>query len=281
MGGHYIKGRATSANWAWRLAAFAALVVPLAVVFFRLALLDLSTLSWALVAGVGFAALALLLALYAIARVWTLGEAGGGRAAGALAVALLTCLPFGLAAYLFAQNPRGSIAETAGLAATATLPEPASEGGGVLPGRDFQATASMVYGAARTAMADRGIDILDVATATTPSIGSDDLGVSGTVPVPVPTPRGSVDASQTYDRFAELDADEYTITGVAFAPLLALPSDVTVRIVEENGETYVDMRSASRTVENDFGVNRRIVQSFFASLDEAMNVLEGVTAEGG
>lgn len=280
MGGHYITGRAASADWAWRLAAFSTLLVPLSILFFRLRLLDLPTLTWSLGLAMAGLALGLLFAVYAMARIWILGEDGGGRSLAALALALAAAAPFVFVAHLVSQAPLGNAARTAGFAAPGAFARSAETGSAVLPGRDFQAAASIVYGAARTALADEGMTVVDVSTPTTPLLGSDDLGVSGTVLVPVPTPRDSVDRERAYDPLSDLDSDDYTVTAVAFAPIFGFPSDVTVRIVEEEGETFVDVRSVSRTIANDGGLNRRIVEGFLESLEAAMNVLEGVTPEG-
>ncbi|WP_062211479.1 DUF1499 domain-containing protein [Aureimonas sp. AU12] len=285
MAGHYLRTRARSAGIAWSLGAFALVLIPVSIAFFRLHLLDQETLSWSLALAALLALTGLLLAIYAIARVWHRGAYGGGRAVAAFAVGCLAVLPFVGIAALFAEYPDGNAAETTGLttaAATvsdmpAAMPDAAAKD--VLVGQDFRATASVVYGAARTAIEASGMEIVDVATSAMPRADDADLGVSGTVLVPLPTPRDSVDPAEPYDRFAVPDADEYTIQAIAYSPILALPSDVTIRIAEDGDTTFVDMRSASRTLERDLGQNRRIVQGFFTRLEAAMNVLEGVTPE--
>jgi hypothetical protein len=209
---------------------------------------------------------------------------GGGRAVAALIVGCLAALPFVGLGSLFARYPEGNFAETIGLASGAVSPASAGSsptgGTDVLVGRDFQATATVVYGAVRIAMAASGMEIEDVETSATPRPAPGDLGVTGTISAPIPTPRSTVDPTQPVDRFAGLDADEFTIRGTAYMPILALPSDVTIRIVEDGNTTYVDMRSQSRVLERDLGQNRRIVQGFLARLESSMDVLEGVTPEG-
>ncbi len=80
----------------------------------------------------------------------------------------------------------------------------------------------------------------------TPPRDSEDLGVSGTVAVPIPTLRGSI-AAEPQDRFALKDAREYTIQAVAYAPIFAFPSDVTIRIAEEGAQTFIDMHPPRAT----------------------------------
>ncbi|MBB3949697.1 DUF1499 domain-containing protein [Aureimonas jatrophae] len=278
MAGHYIVGRTKTADWAWSCAAFAPAVMISAIVLFRLTVLDEETLSWSFALAAALVAAGFVLALVACGIVWHRGKHGGGRATAALTVALVAAAPFALLGWLYSQYPTGNSAATTGLEQPVTSGDP---NGGVRPlvGRDFQATASTVYGAARTAFEGSGIAIVDVGTSSLPRPAAGDLGVSGLVTTPVPTPRDSIDPTQPFDRFAGLDATDYTIQGVATVPILGSPSDVVVRIQEDNGETYVDMTSRSRTLPLDLGQNRRIIEGFMARLEEAMNVLEGVTPE--
>lgn len=280
MAGHYIRARARTAGWAWGVAAFSLILIPVGIVLFRLKLLDLPNLSWTLLLAGGLAAFGLLLALAAIAVVWRKGATGGGRAVAALMVAILALLPFGGAAYLQHRFPEGAGAETAGLAEEALVPLPVvpSATSSVLPGRDYQATASMVYEAARATLEEQGIEIADVETSSTPPRDSEDLGISGTVLVPVPTLRGSLAATPS-DPFDVKDAREYTIAAVAYAPLFAFPSDVTIRITEDGAQTFIDMRSVSRDLPRDWGQNRRIITAFLDGVDTAMRTAEGIVPE--
>ena len=60
--------------------------------------------------------------------------------------------------------------------------------------------------------------------------------------------------------------------------LFALPSDVTIRLVQEGGETFVDLRAVSRATGLDLGQNRRFIEAFLADLDLAMSGLETIDA---
>ncbi|WP_082666011.1 DUF1499 domain-containing protein [Aureimonas sp. AU4] len=278
MAGHYIVGRTRTAGWAWAFSMFAPAVMVSAVVLFRLAVLDETSLSWSFALAAALVSAGFVLALMACIIVWHSGRHGGGRATAALAIALIAAAPFAVAAWLYTQYPTGNSAATTGL--DQAVPAGASgDDTRPLVGRDFQATASTVYGAARTALEGSGIRIVDVATSSLARPSDGDLGVSGLVAAPIPTPRDSVDPEEPFDRFAGIDATDYTIQGVATVPIFGFKSDVVVRIQEENGETYVDMTSRSRTLPLDLGQNRRIIEGFMARLEDAMNVLEGVTPE--
>lgn len=285
MAGHYLTGRSRSATWAWNLSIFALTLLPVSVVFFRLRVLDQSILSLSLLLAGGIAALGLCLAFVAILVIWQSGARGGGRAVAALMVGGLAAAPFLGAAYLFSKYPTGHSAETTGMnqVGSEAGPVPISTVDGVLVGRDFQATAATVYQAARTAMEKSGMTLSDVRTPDMARLEGPDLGVSGTVTIPIPTLRDSLNLDEAEDEpsdpFADLDSDDYTIQAVGYAPLFAFPSDVTIRIVENDGTTYVDLRSVSRDLQRDLGQNRRLIQGFLDRLDEAMKVLEGVSPE--
>lgn len=280
MAGHYLRTRARTAGWAWSVAAFSLILIPVGILLFRLKLLDLDNLSWTLLLAGGLASAGLLLAVAAISKVWRKGAVGGGRAVAALVVAAVALLPFGGAAYLYRLFPDGASAETAGLGDASLAPVAATSGTSqaLVPGRDYQATASMVYEAARATMEQQGIEITDVQSSLTPPRDSDDLGISGTVRVPIPTLRGSIGAEPP-DPFAIKDARDYTIQAVAYAPVFGFASDVTIRIAEEGAQTFIDMRSASRDLDRDLGQNRRVIVSFLNGVDEAMRAAEGIVPE--
>ena len=63
-----------------------------------------------------------------------------------------------------------------------------------------------------------------------------------------------------------------TIELVARSFILGFPADIAIRITDEGGATFVDMRSVSRYGRHDLGENARRVASFMADLDAAMAV---------
>ena len=297
MSGHYIRKRLRTALWAWRSAVFAALLLAAAVLVYRLGALDFAALKILAALAAGLVGLAILMALGGLVRVWRSGLEGGGRAVAALFAGLAVALPFAFLGYLALDYPLTNEAETDGMLAADTLsedsigeaapagaaaePAPAAEGGAADPvasGRRFQAAAAQVYAVTRLVLADEGWEMTAVAAGApeeSDEEASEDLGISGSVDIPLPTARSSVDPEAPGDPFAREDSDEYSVKAVAKSPLLALPSDVTIRIVEDGAETFVDLRSTSRTVAWDLGQNQRFIEDFLARLDEGM---AGVTA---
>ncbi len=53
-------------------------------------------------------------------------------------------------------------------------------------------------------------------------------------------------------------------------PIIALPSDIAIRIEPVDDENFVDMRSASRYGSHDLGANAWLVRSFLVELDEVL-----------
>lgn len=289
LAGHYIRKRLRTAGWARQIAVFSGLLLIAGILVYRLGGVDFTALEAVLRLVGALVFLALLLALSGLAKVWRSGHEGGGKAAGALFVGLIVAMPFVGAALLAYESPRVSHAETDGMLAVdiadgASLAEalPAATGSPVLDGRQFQARAAQVYVLVRTVLADEGWTLVDVATADPeeePAPENGDLGTSGTVDIPLPQPRDPAALAKA-DPFARPESREYTIRALATGPILALPSDVVIRIAEDDDQTYVDLRSTSTMVEWDLGQNRRFVEAFLAALDTAMASLVAIGPVG-
>ena len=97
-----------------------------------------------------------------------------------------------------------------------------------------------------------------------------DLGISGTVDIPRADAARRAVAEAGVDPLDQPDATRLRHRGRRHGPILALPSDITIRIVEDGPETFVDLRSASRDVAWDLGQNRRFIEDFLTRLDTAM-----------
>ncbi|MBC8130181.1 MAG: DUF1499 domain-containing protein [Rhizobiaceae bacterium] len=299
--GHYLRKRLRSPRWARRGAMFSGLLLVVSILVYRLGGIDFTALKAAFVVVLGLAGLSFLIALVALIRVWRGGHEGGGPAVGAVFAALLVAAPFAFIVYLAARSPQTNTAESDGMLAADIVagasigealganpaadaafpllrtPEPQSQ----VTSRRFQARAAQVYAVARTVLAAKGWELVAVdAGEPEASDQGDDLGISGTVDVPLPTPRSSIDLAAASDPFARADADAYMLQAVATSWILALPSEMTIRIVEDGTETFVDMRSTSRAVARDLGQNRRYVDGFLTALDEAMAGIAAIVPPG-
>ncbi|KAA0972505.1 DUF1499 domain-containing protein [Aureimonas fodinaquatilis] len=269
MAGHYIRKRVWAADWSFFLVAFSGALLLTGFAFFRASMSDRLVFAYTVIAVAGFLALGLLLSFYSIAQVWRRGGYGGGRAIAALFLGLIVAAPFVGGGILAYEYPTGNSARTAGLV-NETEAE-IQEGGALMLGRDFPATAREVYQASRQVLDDLRWRVVEVESASLPELENGDLGVSGTVSVPLPTLRSSIPADTEYDRFAQIDAEEYDITAEAFAPLFHFASDVAIRIQEDSGTTFVDVQATSRDVPRDLGQNRRFIDAFLMRLEAVMS----------
>ncbi|WP_162244665.1 DUF1499 domain-containing protein [Aureimonas sp. Leaf454] len=273
--GHYIRKRLRLAGAARSLAGFSLVFLAAGIVAYRLDVVDFEALKGVLVVAFAMAAAALVIALVGLARVWRSGYQGGGVAIGAVALSLLTLAPFVLAGILAYDNPGVAQSSSEGMqAAEIGAPvEPAEASPDAPPpitGRRYQATAAQVFGVTRLVLADLGWEVSTVNAAAPLDEEDGDLGVSGTVDVPIPTPRDTEGAQAQVDPLDQPDSTDYAIEATATGPVLALPSDITIRIVEDGSESFVDLRSASRSVAWDLGQNRRFIEDFLTRLDLAM-----------
>lgn len=300
VSGHYLRKRLRLAGFARRLAAFALILLVTSLAIYRLGAIVPQALIGLLLLTAGIAALALLISFYGLVRVWFQGVTGGGAALGAFVLALIGLSPFAYTAYLAAVNPRTNAAYTDGMdpdgaadavevqttpadAPVAAAPEATPEQPSVIPGRRFVADAPRVYAAARVVLNDLGWQVGGVvaegpasAVAAVPELAGGDLGVSGAGDIPIPTARAEIDAEAASDPLDRPDSEQYRISAVARDLLFALPSDISIRIVQEGDESFVDLQSVSRSIDIDFGQNRRFIERFLEDLDTAMAGLETV-----
>lgn len=263
--GVILERRSRSTWWSRRIAVFAAVLFAMAALCHRYALIDTVTLFW-IVGGVGtLAVLGLGLAAAGLSRIWREGDLGTRDGVIGVLVALLVLAPFFVSGYRFfaypalndvstdlVDPPRFTFLQAArtpqmnpfgpiGEAAATVQQERYPE----ITGRRYDLAADRILGIVRQLTADRGWTVVYA-----PNIAREE---------PV--------------------AGDATFEAVAYSLLLAIPSDVAIRIVDEQGSTYVDMRSASRYGLHDFGDNARRIDAFLSDLDTEAALQAGVTVE--
>ncbi|MBO0662322.1 DUF1499 domain-containing protein [Jiella sp. MQZ9-1] len=287
--GHYEKKRLRLAGFARWLGLFAIVLVAVAFATFRMGGIEFRALAGLLLLSAALAFIALSIAIYGVTRVWFAGLQGGAKAIGAFAFALVALVPFGFAADLALDNPRANLAYTEGLepdmvaemisADARQMPGwqraiSAEDPPSVVTGRRYGAAAPEIYKAVRQVLADKGwpVDAVTVGDPDdqTAATDSENLGVSGTVLAPIPTARAEAEKLSEADLAGTQDSDQYRIAATARDIVLAMPSTVEIRIVQDGNETYVDARSTSQKMTIDFGQNRRFLESFFDALDTAL-----------
>ena len=289
VSGHFFRKRLRLAGFARWLGLFALVLVLVGCIVFRLGGIDAQALASLLILSAAMAAVALVIAVWGLVRVWFAGLLGGGKAIAAFVLSVLALAPFAFAAWLVVENPRTNVAYTDGMVPDAVAdvietpnhtvprwqrainPEDAPS---IVTGRRYLAAAPEIYKAVRLVLAEKGWKVGDVVVgdpdAQPEATDSGDLGVSGTVDIPVPTPRAEAEQLSAADLAGTRESDQYRLDTTARDWLSGLSSSVAIRIVEDGSETFVDARSTSQNMEIDLGQNRRFLESFLADLDEAL-----------
>jgi len=252
---HEVRGRwgkrsrlaASSRRAAW----FAALLFVLSAIGHRSGLVETPAFLAVLGLVAVLAALALLLGMVALVRIWNSGDRGGSDALKAALIAAIVLLPFaGSAARAFTMPALSDISTDTEAPPTLSDDDP----GDPFPPeqRDLQAAAYPKVAGRR---------------------------------YPIPLER-AIEAVQTL--FQEngwelgeplVGPGEATLRATAFTLILGFPSDVAVRIADEGESSFVDMRSRSRFGDHDLGDNAARIEAFLAALDQATAIRAGAQGE--
>jgi hypothetical protein len=238
-----------SAPWARRLAVLSLAVALVAISAHWLMVLDTKGFAWSLFTAAGLALIAVFLAAVGLPRVWYYGYRGGRDLVKAFIVSGIVLVPFGLALFLAVTTPR--IADV-----SSDLDEPPVFA---------QALASRTKDMNRFATANDAWKSLQ--SAEYPEVAGRRYDI------PIENVRAAVEATMKERGWPITGpniigtGNRFNIETQVYSPVLALPSDVVVRLVEEGDSTFVDMRAASRYGDREFGINAGLVTSFLKDLD--------------
>jgi uncharacterized protein (DUF1499 family) len=250
--------RSRTAGWSRRFAAFSAVLLITAWLGHHFGLTETVAFLWVLAIVVVLAAMALLLAGFAFARLWSLGERGGRDIVIAVLIAALVLAPFGVIAYWAAAYPPLRDVSTD----LDDLPDlaPANETGigtnqRVAPTPGERQLQQQSY----PLVAGRRYDLpfSETVDAVETVVKRQGWRLEGPLPV--------VADGQT----------EVTIHALASSVLLDLPSDIAIRVRDDDDSTFVDMRSASRYGRLDLGDNAARIVSFLTELDQEIAAQAG------
>jgi uncharacterized protein (DUF1499 family) len=242
-----------AAIWSRKIAWFALAVTAVAVAFMRFGLVDVLPGAISLAAGLGLAALAVLMALAAFVRIWMEGRRGVGAAVKGLVLALL------ILAYPGFYALRGLTLPNLNDVSTDIDDPPAfsrsraalEARGGRLPPDPPRATRL----AQRAAYPQVAPLTLDVSREEAFELARKAAANRGWHVIETVPPGGRVGLGR-------LEAIDRTF-------LLRLPDDVTVRIRGRADGSRIDVRSASRLGTHDLGQNARRIRAY---LEEVSNL---------
>lgn len=242
-----------AARWSRRLAFFAAMLFVMSGLGHRFGRIDTVSFFWLLgiVGALGIAALCA--AAYGFSRLWERGEKAGRDSTVGTLLALIVLAPFILSAWRVVAFPgltdiSTDVIDPPALVLTARertgamnsiepmTPDTAELQLAAYPGvigRRYEVAPDLIVGA-----------IVSLARARGWTVRGDPAMAEG--------------------------QSELTIEMVAYTSFLGFPSDVSIRLIEEDASIYVDMRSASRYGRHDLGDNARRIESFLLALDAAV-----------
>jgi len=295
----YERPRSRSGAWAGRMGVFAILLFGFAATGQRFGMLQ--TDNFVAIAGLSlvFAALALLLGLIGLWRLWSVGAKGGRSSFWGIMLAMAVVIPSAIGAAQFIEKPYLHDISTDSVDEPQFLREPvfvqswlsrmvpprqepalavqaAAYPG--LTGRRYEGAIDRVSTAVATVLDQRGIAIvetdgfnpvvtpellepLDEEEIEESAVGSAPPPEILNPPLPMPAPRDPVSAAPL------LRPSRVVIQGEASTPVLAIKSDVVIRLIEEAETTRVDMRSSTRYAGHDLGLNARTIERFLTALD--------------
>ncbi|MET0942816.1 MAG: DUF1499 domain-containing protein [Mesorhizobium sp.] len=260
MTAHIEQQTARSAGWAYGTACFSAVLFATSALSHRFGFLETPGLIAVLALVAALAVLALVFAVISFPRVWNRGDHGGRNIAKGVIIALLVLVPFAVFAY------RGYTHPDLNDISTDTFAPPLFANAGQVRTLDMNPITPAFSAAAARLQAESYPEV-----------------VGRRYEMPIDRVLNAVLALveergwQIVESPATaLMSPEMTVEAVATTLVLALPSDVAIRLTDEGASTYVDMRSASRYGQRDFGDNAERIDSFLDELDAAMAAQVGV-----
>lgn len=288
--------RSRSAIWCQRLAVFLVPYFALVILLYRFEKID--TLQMFVLIAVGFmlAVISLVLALKAISELWNKGYRGGSQVVRGMVLTLLILLPFGYYTFLAIQHPLANDVSTnmfdppQYINATQFREERQDEGMNPVQEYDEEYARKMIIaypklqsrrypaGPERVLLAVRNI-IEENEWLLTGSQGISEISSSSTE---VGTTELADNAGEAAEEGAAVEEntqppEDITIEAIESTLIFGYENDLVIRIVSEEQNTLVDVRSSSRWGKHDFGYNAKLIESFLTQLDTA---LLGIAGEG-
>jgi len=242
-----------AAGWSRRMAAFSAVLLLTVWTGHHFGLVETPAFLWVLALVALLAALALLFAGWAFARLWNFGDRGGRDLTVGALVALVVLAPFAVASYWALTFPPLRDVSTD---LEAPPPLPGAEGSGPVttPGeRRLQAQAYPLVNGRR----------YDLPFAEALAMVQNVL-----------RRQGWTDAKTRPS--SDINVREVVITATASSFVLELPADVAIRVSGDEETSFIDMRSASRYGRHDLGDNADRIVRFLKELDQEVTGQTGL-----
>ena len=285
----------TAALWCQRCAVFLVPYFAVVIVLYRFEKVETAQL-FALL-GVGFliALTALVLAFRAVAELWSRGYRGGSKVVRGLFITIMVLLPFGYHAYLSLEHPLANDVSTDGfnppdyINAEDTRAQMADQGVNAVGNYDRPHALTILSSYPQLQPRRYPAGPERVLEAVRFIIQENEWPITGSQGIPEARPEVTDEELEDNKAQGDDEPDQESVDDAAEVPddiyleflertlVFGFENDVVVRIVSEDRNTVVDIRSSSRWGSHDFGYNARLIGSFLSQLDEA---LLGIAGEG-
>ncbi len=291
MAGIYERKMSNAAVWCQRFAFFLVPYFALIILLHRFAKIETLQVFSLLALGFVVAILALVLAIRAGTELWYKGNKGGRATVRGTFLATLVLIPFAYHAYLALSNPIAHDIATDTFNppdyVTASITRVPGNVEGMNPVEEYTLeyadTIVLAYPRLKSRRYPAGPErVLEAVKAI---FADNEWPMTGTIGVPESKPESDeelADHSDSQDQEGnaleggETPAD-ILLEALVESTVFGFKHDVVVRIVSEDENTLVDIRSSSRFGTHDFGYNARLIEAFLHQLDTA---LLGIAGEG-
>ncbi|MDO9415809.1 DUF1499 domain-containing protein [Pararhizobium sp.] len=301
----YERPYSHAAHWARHIALFAFLLLCASVLFHRFGPLTTPHLLALMAVSIGLAAIAVILALIGLVRLWQVAAKGGFAAFTAVLLSLLPLGMIGLATVAYFTRPAIHDVSTDLADAPPWIVTPKADQGWLQPqaavtsadraaqlaaypaltGRRYDGALDRVLLGVRTVAEKTGLKITQERGAENAAADLEDMVINPetslpeektaekklqTVPVPLDRPQSGPQAGDIPIR-----PNEILLQGEWRTLVIGFRLDVVIRLREEAETTFVDLRVASRYGTHDLGGAAGYADQYLRALDAELLGIAG------
>lgn len=296
MAAYIEERRSKAAIWCLRLAMFLIPFFVLVILLYRFAKID--TIQMFILISFGFliALLSLVFAFKAISELWKKGYRGGSQVIKGMIITILVLMPFGYQAFLAMQHPLANDVSTdmlnppEYLNADQMRANNADKGMNPVIEYDDDYAKKMIIAYPRLQSRRYPAGPERVLEAVRAIVDNNEWLLTGSQGIPEVknnnesevTTQLADNNTQNTDEDAQLEdnvetPDDIFIEVLERTLIFGFENDIIIRIVSEDRNTLVDVRSSARWGKHDFGYNAKLIEGFLQQLDAA---LLGIAGEG-
>ncbi len=292
MAGYFEERRSKAAIWCLRLSLFLIPFFVLVILLYRFAKIDTIQMLILVAFGLLIALLSLIFAFKAISELWTKGYRGGSQVVRGMMITLLVLLPFGYQAFLAIQFPLANDVSTDMLDPpeyiNAINLRASNEDKGMNPVIEYDEAYAkkmiLAYPRLQSRRYPAGPE--RVLEAVRLIIDDNEWLLTGSLGIPELKSNSEtenttelVDNDTQDEQLEDIveTPDDIYIEALERTLVFGFENDIVIRIVSEDRNTLVDVRSSARWGKHDFGYNAKLIEGFLQQLDAA---LLGIAGEG-